>query len=65
MLPTVSPSVTAFCMSHKVPVLLLRHKHKGCPPWRVTASTGTTAIGFVLQIIRAFTSCALRRSSGA
>ena len=40
-------------------------KTKLCPPCRVTASTGTTAMGFVLQITRAFTICALRSISAS
>ena len=39
-------------------------KTKLCPPCRVTASTGTTAIGVVLQMTRALIICALRSVSG-
>ncbi len=64
MLPTVSPSVTGVCWARKWPFCCCATKTKLCPPWRVTASTGTTAIGVVLQMTRALIIWALRRISG-
>ena len=52
------------CVAMYCPFCWCATNTKLCPPCRVTASTGTTAMGFVLQITRALIICALRTRSG-